>query len=87
MPSTGRLGHFKLLSVAGAYWRGDETRPMLQRIYGTAWATKKELKTHLQRLAEAEKRDHRRLAAELDLVSLARGARARARGLAPEGRH
>ena len=69
MPSTGRLGAFKLQSVAGAYWRGDVTRPMLQRIYGTAWADKKALKTHLQMLAEAEKRDHRRLAAELDLVS------------------
>jgi len=69
VPSTGRLGHFKLQSVAGAYWRGDVTRPMLQRIYGTAWASKKDLKTHLQHLAEAEKRDHRRLAKELDLVS------------------
>jgi len=69
VPSTGRLGHFKLQSVAGAYWRGDVTRPMLQRIYGTAWDSKKALKTHLQMLAEAEKRDHRRLAAELDLVS------------------
>jgi threonyl-tRNA synthetase len=69
VPSTGRLGAFKLQSVAGAYWRGDLTRPMLQRIYGTAWADKKALKTHLQMLAEAEKRDHRRLAAELDLVS------------------
>jgi len=69
VPSTGRIGHFKLQSVAGAYWRGDVTRPMLQRIYGTAWDTKKALKSHLQMLAEAEKRDHRRLAAELDLVS------------------
>ncbi len=69
VPSTGRLAHFKLQSVAGAYWRGDVTRPMLQRIYGTAWDSKKALKTHLQMLAEAEKRDHRRLAAELDLVS------------------
>jgi len=69
VPSTGRLGHFKLLSVAGAYWRGDVSRPMLQRIYGTAWASKKDLKTHLHRLVEAEKRDHRRLAKELDLVS------------------
>jgi threonyl-tRNA synthetase len=69
VPSTGRLGHFALQSVAGAYWRGDVTRPMLQRIYGTAWATKKELRSHLQMLAEAEKRDHRRLAQELDLVS------------------
>jgi len=69
VPSTGRLGHFKLQSVAGAYWRGDVTRPMLQRVYGTAWESKKALKTHLQMLAEAEKRDHRRLAQELDLVS------------------
>ncbi|MCP5029822.1 MAG: threonine--tRNA ligase [Actinomycetia bacterium] len=69
VPSTGRLGHFKLMKVAGAYWRGSEKNPMLQRIYGTAWATKKGLKGHLHRLAEAEKRDHRRLATELDLVS------------------
>ena len=69
VPSTGYLEHFKLMKVAGAYWRGDERRPMLQRIYGTAWATKKELKAHLHRLAEAEKRDHRKLAQELDLVS------------------
>ncbi len=69
VPSTGRLGHFKLQSVAGAYWRGDVSRPMLQRVYGTAWASKKELKAHLHRLEEAEKRDHRRLAHELDLVS------------------
>ena len=69
VPSTGKLEHFKLMKVAGAYWRGDEKRPMLQRIYGTAWATKKDLKTHLHRLEEAEKRDHRKLAQELDLVS------------------
>jgi len=69
VPDTGRLGHFKLMRVAGAYWRGDERNPMLQRIYGTAWATKKQLKAHLHRLAEAEKRDHRRLAADLDLLS------------------
>ena len=69
VPSTGKLEHFKLMKVAGAYWRGDEKRPMLQRIYGTAWASKKELKAHLVRLEEAEKRDHRRLAQELDLVS------------------
>ena len=69
VPSTGRLEHFKLMKVAGAYWRGDEKRPMLQRIYGTAWATKKDLKAHLHRLEEAEKRDHRRLAQEMDLVS------------------
>ena len=69
VPSTGKLGHFKLQSVAGAYWRGDVSRPMLQRIYGTAWDSKKALKSHLQMLEEAEKRDHRRLAQELDLVS------------------
>ncbi len=69
VPSTGRLEHFKLMKVAGAYWRGDEKRPMLQRIYGTAWANKKDLKAHLHRLEEAEKRDHRRLAQEMDLVS------------------
>jgi threonyl-tRNA synthetase len=69
VPSTGRLGHFALQRVAGAYWRGDHDRPMLQRIYGTAWASKKDLEEHLRRLEEAEKRDHRRLAAELDLVS------------------
>ncbi len=69
VPSTGRLGHFKLQKVAGAYWRGDVTRPMLQRVYGTAWATRKQLAQHLAMLVEAEKRDHRRLAAELDLVS------------------
>ena len=69
VPSTGRLGHFKLMSVAGAYWRGDEHQPMLQRIYGTAWATKKQLAEHLHRLEEAAKRDHRKLANELDLLS------------------
>ncbi|HCV36233.1 MAG: threonine--tRNA ligase [Acidimicrobiales bacterium] len=69
VPSTGRLGHFALQKVAGAYWRGDESQPMLQRIYGTAWASKKDLAGHLHRLLEAEKRDHRRLAVDLDLVS------------------
>jgi threonyl-tRNA synthetase len=69
VPSTGRLGHFKLMKVAGAYWRGDEKGPMLQRIYGTAWADRKQLAAHLQRLEEAAKRDHRRLANELDLLS------------------
>jgi threonyl-tRNA synthetase len=63
------LGHFKLMRVAGAYWRGQVDQPMLQRIYGTAWATKKDLDDHLHMLEEAEKRDHRRLAQELDLVS------------------
>src|SRR5690242_16214559 len=69
VPDTGRLGHFKLMRVAGAYWRGDEKNPMLQRIYGTAWATKKDLQAYLTRLEEAEKRDHRKLGAELDLFS------------------
>jgi len=69
VPSTGRLGHFKLLRVAGAYWRGDEHRQQLQRIYGTAWESEKALAEHLHRLEEAEKRDHRRLGAELDLFS------------------
>jgi threonyl-tRNA synthetase len=69
VPDTGRLGHFQLMRVAGAYWRGDETRQMLQRIYGTAWGSKGDLKDHLHRLEEAAKRDHRKLAAELDLLS------------------
>jgi threonyl-tRNA synthetase len=69
VPSTGRLGHFALQKVAGAYWRGSEKGPMLQRIYGTAWESKAALEEHLTRLAEAEKRDHRRLATELDLLS------------------
>ncbi|HUZ44138.1 MAG TPA: threonine--tRNA ligase [Acidimicrobiales bacterium] len=69
VPSTGRLGHFKLLRVAGAYWRGDEKRPQLQRIYGTAWASAADLAEHLHRLEEAEKRDHRKLGVELDLFS------------------
>ena len=64
MVSTGQIGTgFKLLKVAGAYWRGDSNNPMLQRIYGTAWASDKDLKTHLHNLEEAEKRDHRRLGA------------------------
>ena len=67
VPSTGRLGHFKLQKVAGAYWRGDENRPMLQRIYGTAWESQAALQAHLTMLEEAEKRDHRRLGLELDL--------------------
>jgi threonyl-tRNA synthetase len=67
VPSTARLGHFKLLKVAAAYWRGDEHRPQLQRIYGTAWESAAALAEHLHRLEEAEKRDHRKLGAELDL--------------------
>lgn len=69
VPDTGYLRHFQLMRVAGAYWRGDESRQMLQRIYGTAWASKKELKTHLERLEEAARRDHRKLCTELDLLS------------------
>ena len=67
--STGKIGPFKLLGTAGAYWRGDETRPMLQRVYGTAWATQEELDAYLWRRAEAKKRDHRRLGVALDLFS------------------
>jgi threonyl-tRNA synthetase len=69
VPSTGRLKNFKLLSAAGAYWRGDERRQMLQRIYGTAFFGKKELRAHLVRLEEAKKRDHRTLGKQLDLFS------------------
>jgi threonyl-tRNA synthetase len=65
MPSTGRMGAFKLLKVAGAYWRGDSRNPMLQRIYGTAWASQKQLDAYLHRLEEAERRDHRRLGRQL----------------------
>jgi len=66
-PSTSRVGAFKLTKVAGAYWRGDARNPMLQRIYGTAWPTQKQLDEHLHRLEEAERRDHRRLGRELEL--------------------
>jgi threonyl-tRNA synthetase len=69
VPSTTRLGAFKLMRVAGAYWRGDEHGPVLQRIYGTAWETPAALADHLHRLEEAERRDHRRLGVELDLFS------------------
>ncbi len=70
IPSTGYLKHFKLLSVAGAYFKGDENRPMLQRIYGAAFATKEELDNYLKFLKEVKKRDHRRLGKELDLFSI-----------------
>lgn len=69
VPHTGRIGAFKLMKVAGAYWRGDSEREMLQRIYGTAWFSEKDLEAYLTRLEEAEKRDHRRLGKELDLFS------------------
>ena len=67
VPSTGKLGAFKLMKLAGAYWRGDSRNEMLQRVYGTAWPDEKQLKAHLTQLEEAEKRDHRRLGRELDL--------------------
>ena len=70
VPSTGKLKVFKLMKVAGAYWRGDSNNEMLQRIYGTAWATKDELKEYLYRLEEAEKRDHRKLGKQLDLFHI-----------------
>ena len=70
VPSTGKLKHFKLMKLAGAYWRGDHRNEMLQRIYGTAWASKDELQQHLTMLEEAEKRDHRKLGRELDLFHI-----------------
>lgn len=70
LPSTGRLRHFKLLTTAGAYWRGDERRQMLQRIYGTAWFRKEDLDAYLHRIEEAKKRDHRRVGRDLDLFLL-----------------
>ncbi len=69
-PSTGKIKHFKLMKVAGAYWRGDSNNAMLQRIYGTAWATKEQLDNYLYMLEEAEKRDHRKLGRELDLFHI-----------------
>lgn len=70
VPSTGKLKHFKLMKVAGAYWRGDHRNEMLQRIYGTAWANKEDLQAYLSMLEEAEKRDHRKLGRELDLFHI-----------------
>ena len=70
VPSTGKLKHFKLMKVAGAYWRGDSKNEMLQRVYGTAWASKEDLQLYLTRLEEAEKRDHRKLGRELDLFHI-----------------
>ena len=70
VPSTGKLSAFKLTKVAGAYWRGDNDNEMLQRIYGTAWSNKKELKAYINRLAEAEKRDHRKIGKKLDLFHM-----------------
>ena len=73
LASTGRLRHFKLMSVAGAYWRGDEKRQMLQRVYATAFDDKKELDDYIFRMEEAKKRDHRKLGKELDLFSVQEG--------------
>jgi len=70
VPSTGKLKHFKLMKVAGAYWRGDSKNEMLQRIYGTAWTSKEDLQNYLNQLEEAEKRDHRKLGRELDLFHI-----------------
>ena len=70
VPSTGKLRHFKLMKVAGAYWRGDQANEQLQRIYGTAWASKDDLQGYLRMLEEAEKRDHRKLGRELDLFHI-----------------
>jgi threonyl-tRNA synthetase len=70
VPSTGKLKHFKLMKVAGAYWRGDHRNEMLQRVYGTAWASKEDLQRYLTMLEEAEKRDHRKLGRELDLYHI-----------------
>src|SRR5690606_31389501 len=69
-PSTGKIKYFKLMKVAGAYWRGDSKNEMLQRIYGTAWATKEQLDNYLHMLEEAERRDHRKIGRELGLFHL-----------------
>ena len=87
IPRTGRLKHFKLLHAAGAYWRGDEKRQMLQRIYGTAWFKKEDLDAYLHRLEEARKRDHRVLGRQLDLFSISDVVGPGLRALAPRGRH
>ncbi len=70
MPSTGKLKAFKLMKVAGAYWRGDQNNEMLQRVYGTAWLNEKDLNAYLHQLEEAEKRDHRKLGKQLDLFHM-----------------
>src|SRR2546421_1732852 len=79
VPSTGKVKAFKLTQVAGAYWRGDSRHKMLQRIYGTAWADRKQLEEYLHRLEEAEKRDHRRIGRDLDLFHLQEIGRASCR--------
>ncbi len=87
LPGTGRLKHFKLLHAAGAYWRGDERRQMLQRIYGTSWFKKEDLDAYLNRLEEARKRDHRVLGKQLDLYSISEIVGPGLVLLAPQGRH
>ena len=86
MPSTGKLKHFKLMKVAGAYWRGDHRNEMLQRVYGTAWASKDDLQKYLTMLEEAEKRDHRKLGRELDLFHRRTLPRRRCSGTPRAGR-
>ncbi len=86
VPSTGYIKHFKLLSVSGAYWKGDERGQQLQRIYGTVFYDKRQLKDYLAFIEEAKERDHRRLGVELDLLQLQRRRRRRSDPLAPQGR-
>jgi len=85
VPSTGKLKAFKLMKVAGAYWRGDPRNEMLQRIYGTAWLNDKDLNDYLHRLEEAEKRDHRRIGRELDLFHMQEEAPVRCSGIRRAG--
>ena len=70
VPSTGKIGHFKLMSVAGAYWHGDESKNQLTRVYGTTWATREALDEHLKMIEEAKKRDHRKLGRELGIYTM-----------------
>jgi threonyl-tRNA synthetase len=86
VPSTGKLKVFKLMKVAGAYWRGDSKNEMLQRIYGTAWTTKEDLQNHLFMLEEAEKRDHRKLGKQLDLFHMQDEAPGMVFGILRDGR-
>ena len=87
MPTTSKIKAFKLLTVAGAYWKGDEKNPQLQRIYGTSFFSKKELDEYLKQLEEAKKRDHRKLGKELDLFSIQELAGPGLIFWHPEGRH
>ena len=86
VPSTKKLGYFKLTKLAAAYWRGDERRPQLQRMYGTAWESQAALDEYLERVEEAERRDHRRLGAELDLFHFPPEIGPRVGRLPPKGR-